>query len=139
MLRTIKTSAGSVGIVHTIDSYHHDWADICEGLRVGAGRERAQRTRESFSGMGPDSGLLWGRSDVEREHRNAHDLPDTVRNIDLVITGHTPGATARWTRRNVLCVDTGVHVHDAAYGHLTVAEIGAAEPQLHRFSRAEGE
>ena len=54
--------------------------------------------------------------------------------VDLVLIGHTPDQTPRWARRNVLCIDTGVHVDECA--HMTIAEIGSrGEPRLHRFAR----
>ena len=50
--------------------------------------------------------------------------------------GHAPELHPRWTRQNVLRIDTGVHVPD--YGHLTIAQIESGEPQVHRFARREG-
>ena len=57
-------------------------------------------------------------------------LPD----VDLVLSGHTPGLHPRWARRNVLCIDTGVHYEEL--GHLTVAEVHDGLV-LHRFARTE--
>ena len=34
--------------------------------------------------------MLWGRPEIEREDRNAKDLPPAMHGIDLVVTGHTP-------------------------------------------------
>ena len=135
MLRTIQTPEGNVGVVHTLGVWHRDWDEICEVLRTGAEHDLEDRKLETYWGRGPDSGLLWGRPDVEHEDRQAQDLPAAIANVDLVIIGHTPDLHARWTRKNVLCIDTGVHIHHEGYGHLTVAEVSSAEPRLHRFRR----
>ena len=79
--------------------------------------------------------MLWDRPDIERERRDAPDLPRAMTHVTLVVTGHTPHLQQRWTRRNVLCIDTGVHVPEN--GHLTIAEIQSGEPALHRFPRQE--
>ena len=41
----------------------------------------------------------------------------------------------RWARRNVICLDTGLHYDE--WGHLTVAEIQGPDLKLHRFARSE--
>ena len=48
-------------------------------------------------------------------------------------TGHTPGADARWTRANVLCIDTGLDSDEFAL--LTIAEIDNGTAILHQFPR----
>ena len=63
--------------------------------------------------------------------RRSHDAEVTSR-VCAGVPAHSP----RWTRQNVLCIDTGVHVPD--YGHLTIAQIESGEPQGHRFARREG-
>ena len=30
-----------------------------------------------------------------------------LEDIDLVVTGHSPGQHPRWARANVICIDTG--------------------------------
>ena len=75
------------------------------------------------------------RPAIQREDREAEDLPRPVAGIALVLIGHTPDAQPRWTRRNVSCIDTGVHVSEC--GHLTVAEIQTDTAQLHQFARVQ--
>ena len=48
--------------------------------------------------------------------------------IDLILVGHTPMEVPHWTRRNVLCIDTGLYVEPG--GHLTVAEVQTGAPTL---------
>ena len=133
--RTIETGEGDVGIVHTLSHYHRSWTAICHDLDAGSAEQRERHRQGRSMTTGPPVGLLWGRPDVEREERGAGDLPEAIEDVTLVVTGHTPGAAPRWTRRNALCIDTGVHIHHDGYGHLTIAEIGTAEPTLHRFRR----
>ena len=134
-LRTIETGAGRVGIVHTL-SGTDDWTALETALEALASEAREQQPH-SFPVL-PETvnAMLWGRPEIEREHRNAKDLPPAMHGIDLVVTGHTPRGQPRWTRRNVLCIDTGVFV--PAYGHLTIGEIHTGTPRLHRFATVEG-
>jgi len=81
----------------------------------------------------PPSSILWWHPEFERTDRNDPDLAGAMPGITLVLIGRTPGAGARWTRSNVLCIDTGVHV--AAYGHLSIAEVQTGDARLHRFCR----
>ena len=134
-VRTVDTATGRAGIVHTLDA-RPDWRGLCDAVRLLG--ERAHR-REAPHGS-VDRGnlphwILWERPGIARERRDAGDLPGPMTGIDLVITGHTPARWPRWTRRNVLCIDTGVHI--ARCGHLTVAEIQSGVPRLHRFARVE--
>ena len=138
-LRTMKCGDALIAIAHTIADYASDWADECESVRAGA--EYARRGYESSGCFGTTqtpTHLLWSRPKVEREDRCAPDLPAPIEGITCVITGHTPDMHPRWTRRNVLCIDTGVHVDADGYGHLTIAEVQTGEPRLHRFARVEG-
>ena len=134
-VRTVETDAGRAGIVHTLGA-SPDWRGLCDTVRRLC--ERAHRCEEPHGSVDrrnlPHS-ILWERPEIGREHRDAADLPAAMTGIDLVITGHTPARWPRWTRRNVLCIDTGVHV--ARCGHLTIAEIQSGTPRLHRFARVE--
>ena len=132
-LRTTETAAGTVGIVHTTDLHHADWEAMCQCVQELAARIERRGGILGAGGTDTPTSILWGRPNVEREQRHADDLPAAITGIELIITGHTPGVEARWTRRNVLCIDTGVHIE--ACGHLTVAEIQSGEPRLHRFAR----
>ena len=55
--------------------------------------------------------------------------------ITLALTGHTPGTVPRWTRANVLCIDTGVHV--AEYEYFTIAETQTGDARAQPFRRIE--
>ena len=125
-LRLVETAHGSIGIAHTLPDYYTDWSTCEQAVRNGAARAVAHFEHAP-------SALLWSRPDVERKSRDSADLPDAMGAIGLVLIGHTPGPAPRWTRANVLCIDTGVHVH----GHLTIAQIETGEPVLHRFARRE--
>ena len=50
-------------------------------------------------------------------------------------SGHTPGASARWTCANVLCIDTGLDSDE--FAQLTVAEIRNGTAILHQFPQIE--
>ena len=127
--RRIDTAAGPVGIAHTMPIYYGDWREVEEIMTDRA--RLARETRFPRIESAP-SGVLWDRPDIERERRDAPDLPRAMAQITVVITGHTPHLHPRWTRKNVVCIDTGVHVPE--YGHLTLAEIHTGEPELHRFA-----
>ena len=133
-LRTVETARGRVGIVHTIAHYHSQWQQIVEMVRAFAARDTEMRERFEIHGGDPPDSILWSRPQIERGRRDAGDLPDALGGIALVLTGHTPGSTPRWTCGNVLCIDTGVHI--AEYGHLTVAEVQNGLT-LHRVARTE--
>ena len=109
--------------------YYGDWREVEEIMTDRA--RLARETRFPRIESAP-SGVLWDRPDIERERRDAPDLPRAMAQITVVITGHTPHLHPRWTRKNVVCIDTGVHVPE--YGHLTLAEIHTGEPELHRFA-----
>lgn len=131
-LRTVETARGRVGIVHTIAHYHSQWGQIVEMVRALAARDTEMRERFAIHGGDPPNSILWARPEIERGRRDADDLPEALGGIALVLTGHTPGPTPRWICRNVLCIDTGVHVEE--YGHLTVAEVQDGLT-LHRIAR----
>ena len=131
--RTIETAQGSVGIVHTTASYHQRWEQIVRTIEDLAVQNREMQARFDGGWGHPPDGILWSRPEIERGRRDADDLPQAIAGIDLVLIGHTPGPAPRWTRANVLCIDTGVHVAD--YGHLTVAEIQTGTAKLHRVGR----
>ena len=76
--------------------------------------------------------LLWPDANSAYEARDHHALEPAIAGVDLVITGHSPALHPRWTRHNVLCIDTGVHYEE--WGHLTVAEVHHGV-RLHRFAR----
>ena len=72
---------------------------------------------------------------MQRTDRDDTALPEAIGDIALVLTGHTPGAGARWTRANVLCIDTGLDSDE--FAQLTIAEIGSGTAILHQFPRIE--
>ena len=72
---------------------------------------------------------------MERTGRDDTALPEAIDDVALVLTGHTPGAGARWTRANVLCIDTGLDSDELA--QLTIAEIDNGTAILHQFARIE--
>lgn len=128
-LRRIDTAAGPVGIAHTMPVYYGDWSEVEEIMTDGA--QRARQAAFPRIERAP-SEVLWSRPDIEREDRSAPDLPRAMAHITFVVTGHTPHLEPRWTRENIVCIDTGVHIPE--YGHLTIAEIQTGEPELHRFA-----
>ena len=79
--------------------------------------------------------LLWHDGEQLAEHRDDPALPESLPGIDLVVTGHSPGLHPRWARRNVVCIDTGLHW--AEWGHITVAEVQEPQLMLHRFAHKE--
>ena len=99
-----------VGIVHTADIHHRDWTELCRGVPNLAARIAAHGGIFGAGGTDTPSTILWGDRAIERLDRAAHDLPPAMTGIGLVITVHTPGIVPRWTRRNVLCIDTEVHI-----------------------------
>ena len=142
-MRTIEAGSGRIGIVHTLGSTWtkpgsgpgNNWKTLETMLDARASEARRTPARIHSPSLGePVDEILWGRPEIERENRDANDLAAPMQGIDLVIIGHTPGLWPRWTRRNVLCIDTGVFVPE--YGHLTIAEIQTGTPRTHRF-RAE--
>ena len=79
--------------------------------------------------------LLWYDATTLVEDRDDATVMPRLADIDLVVTGHSPGRHPRWARRNVICLDTGFHYDE--WGHLTVAEIQGPDLKLHRFARSE--
>ena len=75
----------------------------------------------------PDAGTHAGEQDDAK-------LAEAIRDVDLVITGHTPILCPMWTRRNVVSIDAGVHFEE--FRHLTIAEI-QDELKLYRVARTE--
>ena len=112
--------------------YNGDWGEVERIITDGA--RHAREPWPLYSDQTPTA-MLWNRPDIERERRDAPDLPRAMTRVSLVLTGHTPGLHPRWTRKNVLCIDTGVHVPE--YGHLTIAEVQSGGPTLHRFATQE--
>ena len=133
-LRTVETARGRVGIVHTTARDHSHWGQIVEMVRALAARDTEMREGFATHGGDPPNAILWSRPTIERGRRDAGDLPEALGGIALVLTGHTPGPAPRWTCRNALCIDTGVHIEE--YGHLTVAEVQDGLT-LHRVARTE--
>ena len=136
--RTLETFNGQrIGIVHTLE-LANDWSSL-EAMLKHLAHEAEINARSAHSAHAYHTlnhlphEILWGRPQIECEAREDTALPAPMREIDLVLIGHTPGREARWTRRNVLCIDTGVHIPE--HGHLTIAEVQTAPPRLHRFAR----
>ena len=134
--RSIETAAGTVGIVHTMPDYYQDWDRLREDLYRQA-EEAKEHDARFVTGAQTPIGILWQRPDVETERRDAPELCAPMAGITLALIGHTPEPSPRWNRRNVLCIDTGVHIDADGYGHLTIAEVQTGQPRLHRFERVE--
>ena len=114
----VETTLGRIGIVHAsgFANAMRCWTVIWEdAARLGA-PETEDTTMVDWS---LERRLGWRHGEHFAEHGDDPGLPRALPGIDLVITGHSPGARPRWARRNVLCIDTGVHY--AEWGHLTVA------------------
>ena len=78
--------------------------------------------------------LLWTDAGTHAGEQDDAKLAEALRDVDLVITGHTPMLCPTWTGRNVVSIDTGVHFEE--FRHLTIAEI-QDELKLHRVARTE--
>ena len=126
---TIETAGGPVGLVHGAVTGEHwgRWRDLVATLEA-SGRED-NPTHVDASALG----ALWERA-TERHRTPGETNRPGLDGVALTIHGHDPGPTAGWTARTTLCIDTGVHWPEL--GHLTVAEIQAGKPALHRFARA---
>ena len=133
-MRTVETEGEPVGIVHTTAHYHHDWQVLVDGMVRAAAWEEEPWARHR-GGTNTPTEILWSRPEIERACRDADGLPPAMGAIGLVVSGHTPDLHPRWTSRNQVCIDTGVHVD--AHGHLTVAEVQTGAPVLHCFARVE--
>ena len=81
---------------------------------------------------------LWSRArhgHVQREiGETGHEHLGPVEDVRCVVTGHTPMPEPLW-HENVLGIDTGVHIDDRGYGHLTIARIEGKEIETWRFER----
>ena len=132
-MMVVETELGRVGIVHAsgFANAMRCWDVIWEDAeRLSAPKGNNPTTDEQRL----DHRLVWYDGEHFAEDRDAPELPTALPDIDLVITGHSPGEHARWTRANVLCIDSGLSYPE--WGHLTVAELGR-ELTLHRFARKE--
>ena len=133
-MMVVKTELGRVGIVHAsgfanaMRCWNVIWKDA---ERLSAPNSENPTTDDQRL----EHRLLWHDGEHFAEHHDDPGLPTALPDIDLVITGHSPGAHPRWTRANVLCIDTGLPY--AEWGHLTIAELGR-ELTLRRFSRRQG-
>ena len=127
---TLHTERGRIGVVHgqAYDGPGMDWDTLC--------RRIAQRPRGQDSVTPGDYAYaaLWARPKVRRETPD-ETLPAGVTDLALLLHGHDAGPIPVWTARRALCIDTGVHWEQL--GHLTVAEVQAGEPVLHRFARVD--
>ena len=63
-----------------------------------------------------------------------HERLGPVEGVRTVVTGHTPVPEPVW-QENVLGIDTGVHIGDRGFGHLTIAPIDGKEIEAWRFER----
>ena len=78
--RSIQTSEGTIGIVHTLE-LHTDWDQLCEGLNRNAEDVRT----EFVAAVNPSrlpNWILSLRPEVERTTRDAPDLPDAITGVD---------------------------------------------------------
>ena len=134
-LRTIETPAGRVGIAHTLE-LTVSWTELEATIQALAERGAdAENAHPYYATRDLPEETLWRRPTVERTGRDDTALPEAIDDVALVLTGHTPGAGARWTRANVLCIDTGLDSDELA--QLTIAEIDNGTAILHQFARIE--
>lgn len=127
LMRTVETTAGTVGIAHTVPHWRPSWSDLEKELREL--HALATKNLDRFDRVPIDT--LWPRPETVSIDRNAADLPPAIAGIELVLVGHCSLYKPQWLRSNVLCIDTGAC---AADGHLTVAEIQSGQAELHSFS-----
>ena len=113
---------GRVGLVHGYVTGIQDlnWDDLCTRIR--------RDHHAAWSAM-------WSRPDMRRCSPTDPDLPSGVPGVDYVCHSHDAGTEPAWTGRNMLCIDTGVHVPEM--GHLTLAELRPDAPVLHTFERVD--
>ena len=132
----IETALGRIGVVHApgFANYVRSWDDVWEDAHRLRPRETGPRR---WAAAQHERELLWADAEQFAEQRDDPQLGEALPGIDLVVTGHSPDARPRWTRANVLCIDTGVHY--AEWGHLTLAEVQGPELALHRFAREDEE
>ena len=134
---TIAYEDRRIGLAHSagIVNSWYGWLDlnheVDEACRQAAPGEE-QRSDDIVCS------LLRSRAIILLEDRNDPRVPDRdgdpMEDCDLVISAHQPGLRPRWTRRNVVTIDTGVH--EDAFGHLTVAEVQDGL-SFHTFERTE--
>ena len=129
-LLTIEYARRCIGVVHAPGALNlgTDWLELVESV-VDAG---ARLDPYGWEAQHLTYSLLWPDASSASETPGDTALDPAVSGVDLVLTGHSPGLLPRWTRDNVLCIDTGVHYR--VWGHLTVAEVQDGL-ELHRFER----
>ena len=129
-ITTIEYAHRNVGLVHAPGALNFatPWPELVKSA-VEIAAHPDPYGSEVFQLSYP---LLWPDANSAYEARDHHALEAAIAGVDLVITGHSPALHPRWTRHNVLCIDTGVHYEE--WGHLTVAEIHHGV-RLHRFAR----
>ena len=124
----VDTSFGPVGLVHACPVWP-SWEEL--EAKLPGDRDENHLTRER---------ALWSRV------RHGHVQPELgetgeehlgpVEGVRCVVTGRTPRPAPVW-HENVLAIDTGVHIDDRGYGHLTIARIDAKEIETWSFARRE--
>ena len=123
---TVETRDGAVGLVHACPVWP-SW-EALRGNIVGSQPQcHATRTRALWSRV--RHGLVQG---VLGESGSEHVGP--VSGVRCVVTGHTPVPEPTW-HENVLGIDTGVHIDERGYGHLTIARIDGGEIETLSFAR----
>ena len=134
-MMTIESEARTVGVVHAsgFSNFDERWSTIWE--RARAVRTERDAARDAVWHNTLEHPLLWYDATTLVEDRDDATVMPRLADIDLVVTGHSPGRHPRWARRNVICLDTGLHYDE--WGHLTVAEIQGPDLKLHRFARSE--
>ena len=135
-MMVVETAHRRVGIVHAsgFANFMRSWDVVWEDAqRLSAGETEHPKRPAAWQ----QANLLWREAEVFAEQPDDARLREALPGIDLVVTGHSPDAHPRWTRANVLCIDTGAHYDE--WGHLTLAEVQGPELVLHRFARADEE
>ena len=123
-LATIEYDSRRVGLVHApgaTDGYA-SWNELCNEY------VDYDTSPDHRPGMAE---VLWWEPTAWGETAEDGSLKAPIADVDLVLAGHCPGPAPAWARRNVVCIDTGVHFDT---GHLTVAEIQDGLV-LNRFAR----
>ena len=124
----VETRSGPVGLVHACP-VHERWQDLEDAIGDDGDHGHLTRTRALWSRV------YHGHLQPEiGEAGNEHLGP--VAGVRCVVTGHTPVSEPVW-HKNVLGIDTGVHIDSRGSGRLTIARIDGKEIETASFARCE--
>ena len=122
----VETRYGPVGLIHACP-VHGRWQDLEQWIHGDEDLSHLTRTRALWSRV-RHGHLQREIGETGREHLGP------VEGVRCVVTGHTPMPEPLW-HENVLGIDTGVHIDDRGYGHLTIARIDGKEVETWSFDR----